>query len=182
MRNDKRGYVMTNEEKTLIEDNINVIHKCLINKGIYDEDIHSEAILYICERISYYDPKRGKISTYINTVVNNMLKNRLYLNDFDKRKIDHVYKESIDTTYDDNGNEIGGIDIPIPDKTNDIIQKECIEKVLNRLSKKSQDMFKLSLIGYNNKDIGNIMKCSKSYVGKVLVNTKRKMRKEYYGS
>ena len=87
-----------------------------------------------------------------------MLKNKLYLNNLDKRKINHIYKESIDNTYDDDGNEIGGVEIPISDNVEDIIRRDCIEQTLNKLPQKTRDMFKLSLVGYNSKDIGKIIR------------------------
>ena len=150
---------MTPNQNDLIINNLNIIHKALIDKGIKDEDSHAEAVLYVCENIGKYERNKGQFSTFIYLLINNMVEKKNQSKLYNKRKIHSEYMYSLDYKTNENFD----LKEMIPDSHNNIDDfeiEESIRNIKNKLTENELIMFDLLLMGYKQKEVAERLNCT----------------------
>lgn len=171
---------MNNNQSKLLEDNINLIYKFLCERGIYDEDVRSEAVLYVCDRMYRYDPSKGKISTFIYGVLRNMLSAYYVAQKAEKRKINYTYKYCLDAPFGKNEDSpllnemVGSVDGNYD--YNDLY--DITKKHLKKYTPKKRKIFKLHMQDKSLREIGKIMGCSWQYINVVINDIQKNLRRE----
>lgn len=170
---------MTSEQNDLIINNINVIHKALIDKGILDEDTHAEAMLYICENIGKYDPNKSQFSTFIYLSINNMLVKKRQSKHYNKRKIHSEYMYSFDYGIDGKC-YLKDMIADEEDYIKDFEINDTIKYIKNKLKDNELIVFDLLLKGYKLKEIAKEINCTTQNVSLIKNTIAKKVRKEIY--
>lgn len=60
---------LTDDQRKLIEDNMDVIYWFFDKLGIYNEDWKQDCFYAICRYIHLYDPTRGSIATFLRAII-----------------------------------------------------------------------------------------------------------------
>lgn len=78
---------LTDEQKKLIEDNLPFMYWWFEKHHVYDEDTIQDLLYNFCALIHLYDPKRGAITTFIDTLNRSKIC-KLWKKDFRKQTIE----------------------------------------------------------------------------------------------
>jgi len=165
---------MTEEQKKLIEDNINLVYKFCHSKGLKDEDDIAEMVLFLCEHINSYDPSRGAFSTFCYTWLRSgysKIMNYKYslmrspkvfteihrINSYDDSEID-ILDENSELQYIDNN-----IDL---------------EKFINSLDDNYRFVVEMTLLGYTQKEIADMRGTTRQSINQLLQYIQLKYREE----
>ena len=156
---------LTEEQKRLIENNLDFCYYWMNLHNIKDEDVQQSLLASVCSFIHLYDPNRGTITTFLSTVLNGAISKLIRKENTQSRigdkysvNIEDVISESNDDTltwgdiieYKETGFE----QFEAEDYCNDLIK---YVKKITKMNPKKIDM----LIDYIN--IGNMAEVAKMY-------------------
>ena len=159
-----RFSMMTEEQKKLAEDNINLVYSFIYKNNIPRDDI-DEYFVYYCEAIILYDPNISAISTFIWLY----LKNK-YLR-YRKQQIESVLLDE-ETTID-YFNKADSFSME-----ESFSFKEELKEFLDTIrEKKKKIIFLLYLNGYNYAEIGKMMNHSRQNIQIIVSSILKKAQK-----
>ena len=156
---------LNEEQKQLVEDNINLIYYTikLVNGNVHDIDLIEIGYIELCNAALSYNNQKGTFANFAVANIKNKFIMEFKSNCTDKRKANHNYL-SLNVPYNEN-NDGDYIDI-LPDKRNNIeefIDVCSLNHVYNRLlkryknDKRALDIFNLLSQEYNQTEIAKIL-------------------------
>ena len=160
---------LTDEQKRLVTDNHQLIFGFLSKNGLDIEEFYDLAAIGLCNAAGKYRECDGIFSTYAYRCMKNIV-----LNEF--RRLNGVKKvpESMITSYNVpiSGCEDEEIELLDNFKSTHNVEKYVLdrielEKLMKKLSGKYKNTLILSLKGYNNTEIGDILGCNPSYISRL---------------
>lgn len=160
---------LTDEQKALVTENHQLIYGFLSKNGLEIEDFYDLAAIGLCNAAINYRETDELFSTYAYICMKNVILNEI-------RRLNGVKKvpESMISSYN----------VPIPGCEDDeieildtfkssfnvekyVLDRIILKKLMKELSGKHKNTLILSLKGYNNSEIGDILGCSPSYICRI---------------
>lgn len=172
---------LTEEQKTLIEDNINLIYAYCIKHKL-DIDEHFGVLAEsLCAAVRYYDPSKSKLSTYVYQCFGMELfieHRRVTAKSRDASKNNIVLIPIDSDILDDNGNPMSLADVICNnnDATALVDLMDLVERCIAPYNIKYKHIIRLMIDGYQGYEIAKLVDVSPSYVSKVLRRFRNKFR------
>ena len=161
---------MENENEKLFIDNTPLVY-FLLNKYyptfIGNEDVVQEGKIGLWTAILSYDETKGKQSTYYSTCIHNALRSAI------SKEVNHPNSLSLDYEYDD-GCTFG--EVVVGDE--DVIDVSYLDanEFIETLTNREKTVCKLTNMGYNQSEIGEMLDCSYQSVGQTQRSIRNKWR------
>lgn len=161
--------VLTDEQRALITENHQLIYWFLRINGLEIEEYYDLAAIGLCNAAINYRETDELFSTYAYICMKNVILNEI-------RRQNGVKKvpERLISSYNVPVSDCTDGEIEILDtfKSNFNVEKYVLdriilEKLMDKLSGKYKNTLILSLKGYNNTEIGDILGCSPSYICRI---------------
>jgi RNA polymerase sporulation-specific sigma factor len=166
---------MTKEQEQLVTDNHNLIYYIINNKyGLSTEEYYDVCAIGLCKAAITYDSSKDvKFATYAGICIENGIKLELK-----KQKKYSASVYSLDRTFNNTSDGTGEIsymeNITTGLSAYDEILPYQLDKVLNA---KEYKLVALTLQGYTQVEIGNIIGISQTMVSRMLSKIKQKLLK-----
>lgn len=162
------------EAERLFEENTSLAYWVISSRFsslVGDEDVLQEALIGLYKACLRYDESRGTISTVgVKYITNSIL---IYLrNQKIKSRIPIISLDSYIST--DDGGEFSPIEIV--EDPNQTVEGHGVflREFISTLKERDKKVIQLSLLGYNQTEIGKILGISQSYCGRIISNLKKK--------
>lgn len=168
---------LTEEQCLIVEENHNLIYS-YIHKNYLDlEEWYGLLAIELCKAVKVWDKEKGTLSTIFYYMCDNRVKHEYRRTQAKKRQ--HEGMLSLDYTYIDNsGNqktleELAQFGVE-PEYEGEMYNGELLEEMLQD---EHGEIIRLSYLGYNQAEIGEMIDLSQSQVSRIL----KKMRNKYFG-
>lgn len=153
---------LNNEERKFIEENHNLIYSFLRKYAFPVEEYYGIAALGFIEAVKRYDPSRGAFSNFAYICMLNKVR-------MEMRKVRSRNKgiETISLNIEWEKSSMEDL-LPAPDTVESIyLHNEYVERI-GKLPEKLRTVVILLASGYNQIEIAKRMKCSQSYVSRLI--------------
>lgn len=143
-----------------------------LNLNLEYDDLMECGDLAFVKAIKIFNPNKSKWATYFSKVMVNEI---LMVNRKRNREVDTISIETV--ICEDSDNNVLTIQDVIPsakDTFNEVVNLIVTEEILimlNKLPLRKQEVFRLYLFGKKQKDIGQALNLSQSYVSRLIKNT-----------
>lgn len=162
------------EAEKLFEENTSLAYWVISSRFsnlVGDEDVLQEALIGLYKACLGYDETRGTLSTVAVKYITNAI--LIYLrNQRIKSRISLISLNSSIPT--DNGDEVPLSEIV--EDSNQIVEGHGVflREFISTLKERDKKVIQLSLLGYNQIEIGQILGISQSYCSRIISNLKKK--------
>lgn len=160
---------MTEKQRQLVADNHNLIFSFLHKHGFDEEEFYDLAAIGLCKAAKNYNDDVSKFSTYAYRCMLNTILNELKTKNVGKRIPEELIESYNNQILCKDGELMEVVDI-LPcgvDLEREAITRMMIDKCMRSLSDRNRLIFALLLDGYTYREIGEIISCHHSYVGRI---------------
>jgi RNA polymerase sigma factor (sigma-70 family) len=160
---------MTLEQQKLVEDNHNMIYSFLNKYNLSHNDWYDLAAIGLCKAAMAFKEDVSKFSTFAYKCMFNSVfhekRRETQMGTIPEHKLSY-YEEGIEG---EDGEDMTLFDtLASSDNTeNDSIVNIQIHKLMNNATDKDKKLISLIMDGYTQKEIGNIIGCSQTHVGRM---------------
>lgn len=169
---------LTEEESLIVEANHNLIYSYINRKHLDIEEWYGLLAIELCEAVRIWDEERGALSTIFYYMCDNRIKGEYRRTQAKKRQ--HGGMLSLDYTYTDGS----GTERTLEDISKLGVELEYDDEMANNeilyemLRDKHGEIIRLLYLGYNQREIAEIINVSQSRVNKILSNMRNKYSEE----
>ena len=169
---------LTEEQKKLVEDNHKLIYSFIIKRNLSIDEWYDVLAYALCKAAATFNPEKAKFSTYVMKCMFNEYNMVLRSNNSNCRKAN----ESALYYYDNiplcnGGDDLIYLDV-IEDKSCINVEDAVITKmsiqIYDKLTDLQKQVFKLTLFGYTQIEIAEILDYSQGYISRILKKIRKK--------
>ena len=161
---------MTQEQQKLVEDNHNLIYHFLRKYKLEHDEWYDMAAIGLCKAIISYDKSISKFSTYAyKTMFNTVFKEKnreLNQRTIPKHKLSYYDAKCFSNINEENMTYFDML--PSNKNTeNEAIFNIKLHNFINNITEKEKQVLRLSMEGYLQREIGEIMGYSQTHIGRI---------------
>lgn len=186
----KCDFILTPEQKILVESNLSVIEKTIsqfiyLDEGTNDPryaDLYQEGAVALCKAAVTYDGKSAQFSTYATTVIRNHLYNCCKADHTRQRKLPSV---SLDIDRSDEDQPPPFPEPSVPDGIDDLLGQMDTADLLadckrrySGVARLGVEALEMKLMGMTGADIARLYDAKPNQVGAWISRAAKKIRKE----
>lgn len=160
---------LAEEQKRLVTENHQLIYGFLSKNGLDSEEFYDLAAIGLCKAAENYRESDGIFSTYAYRCMKNTVLNEIRrLNGVKKVPVCMIssYNVPISGCEDEEIELLDSFKSDL-DIEMEVIDEIILEKLMRKLSGKYKNTLILSLKGYNNTEISDILGCNQSYISRI---------------